>query len=156
MPIEVVTYLIARDPNEPAVPCLWRSRTGRFDTTGAVSATPPGANWEMVARGIEDLQVRYWVGGAVSGAGVGAWQGNPGAVFCAAPCNPPAVADFNRIVRQVEITLSARSTAVGIKGMTNAAGGAGSAVRGRSIAVIAPRASLQALQLTPGAANGWY
>jgi hypothetical protein len=161
MPIEVVRYQIAQDPADATVPALWRSRTGRFDSTGIV-ATPPGGNWEMVARGIEDLQVEYWIGGPVSGAGAGAYQPNPGNVFCTSPCTSPVVgagplaADFNRIVRQVRITISARSTAPALVGMTTAGGGAGAAVRGSAVAVIAPRAALQALTATPGATNGWY
>ena len=57
--VEVVRYAIAPDPADASVPSLWRSSTGRFDGSGNVVANPPGGNWQLVARGIEDLQIRY-------------------------------------------------------------------------------------------------
>ena len=65
-------YLIAPnlDPIDTA-PALWRSETGRYTAAGVLSAVPvAGAtNWQIVARGIEDLQVEYLNGGpAVSTA----------------------------------------------------------------------------------------
>ena len=66
----VVRYRIApsNDLNDPG-PALWRSETGRYSATGTVSLEPgeggfPGAGspWELVARGIEDLQIEYLPG----------------------------------------------------------------------------------------------
>ena len=82
---KVVRYMIAPglDPFDTA-PALWRSETGRYDTTGAAAPTPVAGttNWQIVARGIEDLQVEYLNGG-------GLWSNNPGVVnpCAAAGCN---------------------------------------------------------------------
>src|SRR5262249_40561309 len=59
VPVQVVRYQIARDADQ--VPNLWRSATGgRSQVDGyAAVANPPGAAWQMVARGIEDMQVQY-------------------------------------------------------------------------------------------------
>jgi hypothetical protein len=70
----VVRYRIAPnpDPADPE-PALWRSETGRYRRDGTITPTDePGAAgftgtgggspWEMVARGIEDLQVEYFAG----------------------------------------------------------------------------------------------
>jgi hypothetical protein len=66
-----------------------------------------------VARGIEDLQVEY--------LGTGGWQNQP----------PVATTnDWDTLVRQVRITLSARATAPNLQGQTTAAGGAPEGVRG--------------------------
>jgi type II secretory pathway pseudopilin PulG len=148
IPISVVRYVVAPDPDDATLPALWRSRTGAFTATGAASATPPGANWEVIARGIEDLQVDYMNGG-------GAWATTPGAVFSTNAV--PVAADINRVVRQVRVTLSGRAvTRARIQGATQAGGGnAGSAIRGQLVAVMTPRAALTALTTNP-AAPGWY
>lgn len=153
MPAEVVRYQIDRDPADPSVPCLWRSRTGRFASDGAAVAGPvTGAtvngNWQMVARGIEDLQVRYM-------DGTETWLVNPGAVYCSAPCGPGA-ADLGRVIRRVEITISARALAPRLEGQTTAGAGsgAGDAVRGQLVTVVTPRAALQALSSI--AAPPWH
>jgi hypothetical protein len=65
------------------------------------------------------------------------------------------VADFNRLVRQVRVTLSARSTGRGpIQGARTSAG-APTAIRGQLQAVITPRAALTPLTLNT-ASPGWY
>jgi hypothetical protein len=85
----------------------------------------------------------------------------PGDVYCDAPCNTgtsPAVTDFNRIVRQVRVTLSARATGkTRIQGGTTAiaASGAKAAIRGRLSVEITPRAALSALQ-TNTSTPAWY
>lgn len=147
--IQVVRYAVAPDPAEPRVPALWRSATGRFDGTGGVVGTPPGGNWQLVARGIEDLQIRYR-----NGAG---WSGNAGVVSCAGVCGTPTLADLNTIVREVEITVWARAAAANLAGQSTAAGGP-NALRGQLTSTVSPRAALQARNLIPtgGSTPDWY
>jgi len=154
MPIDVVRYAVAPDPDDQNTPALWRSRTGAFTAAGAGPFTPGSTrpNWEVVARGVDDFQVEYLNGG-------GAWANTPGSVYCTAPCSPPVNADLNRIVRQVRITISARAVAGGrIQGGTKAAAGSGApdAIRGQLVAVVAPRAALTALAINPSATSRWY
>lgn len=147
--IDVVRYAIAPDPADPGVPSLWRSSTGAFDTTGNVVSSPPGGSWQLVARGIEDLQIRY-----LNGAG---WSANPGLVTCAGTCGTPTLTDLNTIVRQVEITVWARAAAVNVAGQTTAVAGP-RALRGQLMTTVSPRAALQARNLIPagGSAPEWY
>ena len=58
-------------------------------------------------------------------------------------------ADFTTIARSARVTLSARAVAVNLQGQTTAgAGSAGrNAIRGQLARVVAPRASLMALQM---------
>jgi hypothetical protein len=142
-PARVVRYRIAPgfDPADPGMPALWRSETGRYDATGAVVPEPgeasfPGANspWEVVARGIEDLQIEY-----TDGTGAGAWRNLPQLV--------PSTSGWDTIVRQVRITLSARASAANLAGQTAAGGGAPVAVRGQLSTTVTPRAAFNELQM---------
>jgi hypothetical protein len=135
----VVRYRIApsNDVNDPG-PALWRSETGRYATAGAIALEPgeggfPGASspWELVARGIEDLQVEYMPGDLL-------WYNQP-------PVSTSP--DWNSLVRQVRITLSARTAATNLQGQTTAGGGAPNAVRGQLSTTVTPRAALQELQM---------
>ena len=155
MPIDVVRYQVAADPDDPNVPALWRSQTAGFTTAGGGPNAPGGANWEVVARGIEDFQVRYLTGAS------GGFVTTPGTPYCASPCTTAQPADLDRIVRQVEVRLSARAITGGrIQGGTGnastAASGAGTAIRGELVAVITPRAALTALAVNSSASNRWY
>jgi prepilin-type N-terminal cleavage/methylation domain-containing protein len=141
---KVVRYMIAPslDPSDQA-PSLWRSETGRYDATGTAEPVPvAGAtNWQVVARGIEDLQVEYMNGG-------GLWSNNPGVV---PPCAGAGVgcqpADYVNVVRRVRVTLSARVTAANLQGEMNPASGtAPRAVRGQLVSAFAPRAAVLGLQ----------
>jgi len=147
--VEVVRYAIAPDPADASVPSLWRSSTGRFDATGNVVANPPGGNWQLVARGIEDLQIRYR-----SGAG---WSDVPGDVSCAGACASPTLTDLNTIVREVQITVWSRAAAANVAGQTTAAAGP-RALRGQLTTTVSPRAALQARNLIPagGSTPEWY
>jgi prepilin-type N-terminal cleavage/methylation domain-containing protein len=148
-PIDVVRYQIAADPDDATIPALWRSRTGQFSNAGNNIGGPTGGgNWEVVARGIEDMQVEYFRNGT--------WANQTaGVVFCDAPCSAPAAADYNRLVQQVRVTLSARSTGRGrIQGARTSAG-APTAIRGQLQAVITPRAALTTLTLNTGT-PGWF
>jgi len=123
-----------------AVPALWRSTSGRFSAGGAVMAEPGeagftagGSPWELVARGIEDLQVEYQ-----AGADPAAWTNRP----------PTVVSDaWDSLVRQVRITLSARAAAANLQGETTSAGAGPRAVRGQLSTVVAPRTALNELQM---------
>jgi prepilin-type N-terminal cleavage/methylation domain-containing protein len=139
---KIVRYAVAPslDPSDPA-PSLWRSETGRYDATGTAAPVPVvgATNWQVVARGIEDLQVEYLNGG-------GLWSNNPGVVppCLAAGCQPP---DYANVVRRVRVTLSARVTAANLQGEMNpAAGAAPRAVRGQLVSVFTPRAAVLGLQ----------
>jgi prepilin-type N-terminal cleavage/methylation domain-containing protein len=133
----VVRYMIApgTDPQDPA-PALWRSETGLYTGAGAPAPAPGtlGSPWEVVARGIEDLQLEYRAGAP----DLGAWSNQP-------PVS--AATDWNTLVREVRITLSARATAVNVAGQTDAGGGAPQAVRGQLVTVVAPRAAFGELQM---------
>jgi len=130
--------------NEPA---LWRSSTGRYTTAGAAVVEPgqPGfapaapGPWQLVARGIEDLQVEYLYQTAPATT---VWENVPRVVVAT---------DFTTIARAARVTLSARAVAVNLQGQTAAgAGSAGrNAIRGQLARVVAPRATLMALQMSP-------
>jgi type II secretory pathway pseudopilin PulG len=102
-------------------PNLERSRTGGLDKDGRP--------WEVIARGIEDLQVEYMNGGGV-------WADEPGVVACNS-CPTPTQADLDTIVQRVRIRLSARTLAPNLQGETTSATG-GKAVRGELISEFAP------------------
>jgi prepilin-type N-terminal cleavage/methylation domain-containing protein len=134
----VVRYRIApsTDPTDPA-PALWRSNSGRYASDGTLVSEPDqagfpdlGSPWELVARGIEDLQIEYR-------AGDGLWRNLP----------PQSVVDdWTTLVREVRITISARVTASNLQGETAAAGGP-NAIRGQLTTVVAPRAAFNDLQM---------
>ena len=137
---KVVRYMIAPnlDPGDTS-PSLWRSETGRYTVAGAPAPVPGTANWQIVARGIEDLQVEYLNGG-------GLWSNNPGVVNpCAA--GGCTLADYNSVIRRVRVTLSARALAPMLAGETApAAGPAPNALRGQLVSVLTPRAAVLGLQ----------
>jgi hypothetical protein len=135
--ISVMRYRIVVDAN--GVPNLWRSAFGGSDINGQSS-------WQMVARGIEDLQVQYR-----TAAG---WVDAPGNVSCGTNCTAPGTTEYNRIVRQVRIVLSARATAANLQGQTTAPSGP-AAIRGQLQEEITPRAALAALSGSSGS-NLWY
>jgi hypothetical protein len=134
--------------NEPA---LWRSNTGRYTTAGATPAEPgmPGFNaaapgpWQLVARGIEDLQLEYQYEVA---PGTFVWENVPRAVNVP-PL--PAAPDYTTVARAVRVTLSARAVAANIQGQMTAGAGstARAAIRGELARVVAPRATLMGLQM---------
>jgi hypothetical protein len=134
----IVRYRIApsADPLDTA-PSLWRSESGSYSTAGAVVAEPnapgfalAGSPWELVARGVEDLQIEYQADAA--------WDNQPPVAITGA---------WNSIVRRVRITLSARANAPNLQGASRAAGVAQNAVRGQLSTVITPRAAFQELQM---------
>jgi prepilin-type N-terminal cleavage/methylation domain-containing protein len=150
---KVVRYLIAPTVDTAATtmmetagtPALWRSETGRYDiATGILYAQPVLGSigpWQLVARGIEDLQVEYMNGG-------GLWSNNPGIVNpCPAAPLACSAADYNNVIRRVRVTLSARALAPLLQGQTAPAGGAApNAVRGQLVSIVTPRSAMLGLQ----------
>jgi prepilin-type N-terminal cleavage/methylation domain-containing protein len=135
----IVRYRIApsSDPTDSA-PALWRSETGRYSTAGIVVTEPgaagfalAGSPWQLVARGIEDLQIEYR-------DGTGVWQNQP----------PVSITGtWTTLVRQVRITLSARVSQANLGGESTAGGGGPNAVRGQLSTVVVPRAAFNELQM---------
>jgi prepilin-type N-terminal cleavage/methylation domain-containing protein len=104
------------------------------------------STWEIIGRGVEDLQVQY-ENGLVSGGS--AWHDTPGTIACGGTCANPTAADYNTLVRRVRIRLSARATGGGrFQGESTSA--VGTAIRGQLVNEIAPRAA----QATLATANG--
>lgn len=136
-----VRYEIAPASATDAMPCLWRSDRGGTNVAGAyVSAaaavaagTEANSGWEMLARGIEDLQVQYQ--NELAG-----WTADGNApTVVAAPAAPP---DPRTIITAVRVTLSARSE--GRRNIELQAGGI--PYRTRLTWVGVPRASIFAKQ----------
>jgi prepilin-type N-terminal cleavage/methylation domain-containing protein len=117
------------------VPSLERSAAGGQDD-------PDGnSTWEIIARGVEDLQVEY-----ENGTG---WHDEPGTISCGINCAAPTPADYDTIVRRVRVRLSARTTGGGnLTGQTTSA--VGDAVRGELVTDIAPRAAASTLGMAAG------
>jgi prepilin-type N-terminal cleavage/methylation domain-containing protein len=132
---QVVRFMIApsADPQDSA-PALWRSESGLYTSAGGPAGAPgAGAPWELVARGIEDLQIEYSYGVPAT------WHNQP-------PVS--TTGNWDSLVREVRITLSARVTAANLQGQTRAAGGgAPDAVRGQLSSTVAPRAAFHELQM---------
>lgn len=147
----VVRYQIATAPGD-TVTSLYRSPTGgvRMGDGTLVDAPDTTGGWQLVARGIEDLQVRYEVRVRypLAGPPTSTWQDTPGAVV---------VNDPDTVVRRVEVMLSARALANALQGQT-ANANLGAAVRGQLVTRVAPRASLLALQdpVKINSGQGWY
>ncbi len=102
-----------------------------------VRSDVPGANPQVVARGIEDLQVQY-----LNAAG---WANAPGPV---GPCAPAgcAAADYAAVVRQVRVSILARTIGGRVPGDNKID-------RIRYSTVTAPRAAVAAIE---NAANEGY
>jgi prepilin-type N-terminal cleavage/methylation domain-containing protein len=139
VPVEVVRYRIFTVAPD-TVPSLWRSTTGGL--TGAKFETPvdpPSPEWQLVARGIEDLQVAYM---NVDGAGVEQPADDPPLV---------AANDYTTIVRRVRVTLRARTTVpLGATVDPNQA-----AQHGELSTFISPRGALLASQYAPASEVKW-
>jgi type IV pilus assembly protein PilW len=114
----IVRYRI--NPDADGIPNLERSELG-----GALD-TSNNSSWQIVARGVEDLQVEYE--NATGPGGSLRWLDDPGATSTA-----------NTLIRRVRVQLSARVTEGGpLAGETTAADGT-TAVRGQLGVEIAPR-----------------
>jgi Tfp pilus assembly protein PilW len=135
---QAVRYRVQMDAD--GIPNLERSAYG-----GQVM--PDGSSsWQIVARGVEDLQVEYENGIDVSGT---PWHDLPGVITCGANCAAPTQADYDTLIRRVRVRLSARATGGGnLTGQTTSA--VGNAVRGQLMTEIAPRAAVASLGMAAG------
>lgn len=147
MPVQLVRYEIA--PEADGVPGLWRSSLGGIDPDSGNYVPAPGtavprAGWQLVARGIEDMQVRY-----ATGDGAYTIDNLPPRVL---------VDQYNTLTRDVEVTLWARAIGVNLKGATIPAGssaGLEAAVRGSAVTVSSPRQVLLTLMTPAAGAYRW-
>ena len=135
-------YMYLIDFDVDGVPSLFRSTTGGVDMVTQDYAPPPSDAWQMLSRGVEDMQIRYRV---FSG-----WVDN-------APTIVPNAPDaLDNVVREVEITLWARTVDVAnLQGQTTAAGNGVTAVRGSMTTTVSPRAAQEALMGDPNPAKRW-
>jgi prepilin-type N-terminal cleavage/methylation domain-containing protein len=133
-----IVYRLGLDTD--GVPALYRSATGGYDNVaGTFNNLPPGPAWDLVARGIEDMQIRYRT--------LAGWND-------AAPTIAPP--SFDNVVREVEITLWARTIGEArLQGESLAAGNGVTAVRGSLLTSIAPRGAQTALMNELNVANRW-
>jgi prepilin-type N-terminal cleavage/methylation domain-containing protein len=123
-----VRYRVNKDAE--GTPNLERSMSGGEDEGG-----PSASAWQVIARGVEELQVEYLIGTG--------WQDEPGTITCGTSCNPPDQAALDSLVQRVRVRLSARASAPLLQGQTTSA--VGDAVRGELVTEIAPRAAATTL-----------
>jgi hypothetical protein len=100
-----------------------------------------GTDWQVVARGVEDLQVLYTLAdGTLSDTAPLVVNGN-----------------YATLVREVQVTLQARVMKQRLQGETAGAGATGQFVRASLSSTITPRAVLAALRDAPagGAVPPW-
>jgi prepilin-type N-terminal cleavage/methylation domain-containing protein len=162
---EVIRYGIRRDAE--GIPNLYR-----FSTGGILSGV---VNWQLVAKGVEDMQVQYRHLDPVTLQPASNWLNepplvagcdptNPAANCCDPGCVPPSCmqpagctqptnAGLARLVTEVRVTLTSRSEARNIQGATQSVAG-GDRIRGSLTQTITPRATLFALSRRPQAAGG--
>ena len=140
-----IRYQLGNDTD--GVPSLFRSGTGGWTGTAGNTnmptfSNPPGAAWQLVARGIEDMQIRYRT--------FAGWQNGAPLI------QPTSAAPFDNIIREVEVTLWARTVGENqLQGQSRAAGNGATAVRGSLVTSIAPRAAQTALMQETNALKRW-
>jgi Tfp pilus assembly protein PilW len=120
--IFIVRYRI--NPDAVGVSNLERSPLGGANDSKGKSS------WQILARGVEDMQVRY-----ETAAG---WSDDPGATSA-----------VDTLVRRVRVRLSARSMEQNLTGQTTSAAG-GNTIRGELEVAVAPRAAMGTLGMEPG------
>jgi prepilin-type N-terminal cleavage/methylation domain-containing protein len=162
---EIIRYGIRRDAD--GVPNLYRFSTGTL-TSGVTT-------WQVVAKGIEDLQVQYRHLDPATMNPVTNWLNEPPQVAGCDPANPladccdpgciepscrnrpacvqPNNAALARLVTEVRVTLTARSEAQNMQGVSASQAG-GTRVRGSLTQTVAPRATLFAMSRRPMANGG--
>jgi prepilin-type N-terminal cleavage/methylation domain-containing protein len=139
VPGTAVRYEIILDPADNNLPALAR-------TEGALGAT------EIVARGIEDLQVEYVQSNAVWPGTLGTVASQPAAVVNAVPPASPNM--FTTLTTEVRVTLSARTVKQRIQGATQPGGAGTMALRGSLVSQGSPRQALWVLtQESPAPAS---
>jgi Tfp pilus assembly protein PilW len=87
------------------------------------------STWQIIARGVEDLQVQY--------LNTTGWHDEVG-----------TIADMNTLVRRVRVRLSARTVEANLQGQSTSA--VGEAVRGQLMTEVAPRAAVTTTGVTGG------
>jgi type II secretory pathway pseudopilin PulG len=139
VPIQIARYQILADAQ--GVPNLWRSGRGGLDPAGALTLVGDATGgWQLIARGIEDLQVRYRMDGAAP-------LGSQAAACCGSPV-PVVFGTPGTVVKEVEVTLWARTMAPNLQGQT--ARGGVDAIHGSLVTISTPRAALMTLHgVTP-------
>jgi hypothetical protein len=131
LPVQITRYEIRVDAD--GVPNLWRSPTGNVAALGGANACGAGSEfsdgWQLVAKGIEDLQVRYTMANGTEAD------------------TPAEVLDGNytTLVKEVRVTLIARSDAPNLAGAKAGTNSPTAKVRGSMVSVSTPRAALFAL-----------
>lgn len=138
--LDRIRYQLGNDTD--GAPSLFRSASGGFDSTTEAFSNPPGNAWILVARGIEDMQIRYRT--------FAGWQ-NAAPVIVANAASP-----YDNIVRELEVTLWARTLGESrLQGETRAAGNGQTGVRGSLVTTIAPRAAQMSLMQETTVAKRW-
>jgi hypothetical protein len=164
---EVIRYGIRRDAD--GIPNLYRF------STSSLGQIPPATTWQLVAKGIEDMQVQYRTLDPVTLAPASTWTDEPPAVAGCDPANPsadccdpgcvppscmqptgcrqPTNAGLAKLVTEVRVSLTARSEAQNIQGTTSSVSG-GNRIRGTLTQTISPRSTLFALSRRPLTSGG--
>jgi prepilin-type N-terminal cleavage/methylation domain-containing protein len=133
---EAIRYRINFDAD--GIPNLERSTFGGQNLPGPGGGT---SSWQILAGGVEDLQVEY--------LNAGGWQDTPGDISCASAttacgetCQAVAT-DYDTLIRRVRVRLSARALAANLQGQTTSA--VGDAPRGQLVTEVAPRPAMATL-----------
>jgi type II secretory pathway pseudopilin PulG len=131
LPVQVVRYEIRVDTD--GTPNLWRSPVGDIAAMGGGNACGAGSGindgWQLVAKGVEDLQVRYTMADGTE-------------------ADIPATVvenNYDTLVTEVRVTLTARSEAANLAGGKGGTNAPDPKVRGKMVSVSSPRAALFAL-----------
>jgi type II secretory pathway pseudopilin PulG len=128
LPVQVVRYEIRVDAE--GVPNLWRSPQGNIAAAAGGPACGAGNElsdgWQLVAKGIEDMQVKYTMASGVT-------------------ADTPALVEdgnYDTLVKEVRVTLTARSEAANLVGGKNGTNNPDPKIRGSMTSVSTPRAAL--------------
>ena len=155
---EIVRYQIGFDATDGVVG-LYRSPTGGMDPAGTLTDPPNAAGqWQLVARGVEDLQVEYLSINSQAAAPADPWLDTPAPILDNVVLGPETAANpgnFGNVVIGVRVTLWARAVGqnfqvagnVGdrLQGESRALGNQVQAVRSSLVSSMAPRAAQAAL-----------
>jgi len=135
LPVQVVRYEIRVDAE--GTPNLWRSPEGNIAAAAGGPACGAGSEledaWQLVAKGIEDMQVKYTMASGTTAD------------------TPDEVLDgnYDTLVKEVRVTLTARSEAANLAGAKNGTNAADPKLRGSITSVSTPRAALFVLSKAP-------
>ena len=135
LPVQIVRYEIRVDAE--GVPNLWRSPHGDIEALGGGEACGAADGiedgWQLVARGVEDMQVQYTMAN-------GDVLDTPAEVVDG---------DYNTLVKEVRVSLTARSEASNLQGARDGANNPEAKLRGGMMSVTSPRAALFVLSKAP-------